>query len=111
LYEASQVERTFEKPEVKLSRRDTAEGITLFAQNTYYAPVQLLYRITKTDNVAMGTPREGLQMLPARGDATLVDVRKENVRAPISFDYEFQYLPGDPAAQHRPEMPYRLPYA
>jgi len=111
LYEASQVARTFEKPEVKLSRRDTAEGVTLYARNTYYAPVQLLYRIVKAENVAAGAQREGLQLLPARGDATLVDVRKEDARAPISFDYEFQYLPGDPNAQHRPDGPYRLPFA
>jgi hypothetical protein len=46
-YETTNLERAFEKPTVKLSRRDTAEGVTLYAQNTYYAPVQLLYRITK----------------------------------------------------------------
>jgi murein DD-endopeptidase MepM/ murein hydrolase activator NlpD len=110
-YETEQVERTFEKPEVKLARRDTPEGITLFAQNTYYAPVQLLYRITRAENVGADTPREGLQMLPARGEAQLVEVRRRDVRAPFTFDYEFQFLPGDPEAQHRPDEPYRLPYA
>ena len=110
-YETSKLERTFEKPEVRLSRRDERDGITLYAQNTYYAPVQLLYRITQPENVAANTPREGLQMLPARGETPLIEVRKSDVSAPISFDYEFQFLPGDPKAQHLPDTPYRLPYA
>jgi murein DD-endopeptidase MepM/ murein hydrolase activator NlpD len=110
-YETEHLERTFEKPRVKLSRRAAPEGLSLFAENTYYAPVQLLYRITKEDNVAADTPREGLQMLPPRGATTLIDVAPEDPRAPLTFDYEFQFLPGDPQAQHQPEMPYRLPYA
>jgi murein DD-endopeptidase MepM/ murein hydrolase activator NlpD len=111
LYETTNLERAFDKPEVKLSRRDTPEGITLYALNTYYAPVQLLYRITKTENVAASTPREGLQMLPVRGEAKLIDVDRADALAPLTFDYEFQFLPGDPKAQHRPDAPYRLPYA
>jgi murein DD-endopeptidase MepM/ murein hydrolase activator NlpD len=110
-YETEKVERAFDKPEVKLARRNTAEGVTLFAQNTYFAPVQVLYRITKADNVAADTPREGLLLLPARAETKLVDVLRDNAREPISFDYEFQFLPGDPKAQHRPDLPYRLPYA
>jgi murein DD-endopeptidase MepM/ murein hydrolase activator NlpD len=110
-YETAKIERASEKPEVKLSRRTTAAGVTLYAQNTYFAPVQILYRITRADNVAADVAREGLLMLPARAETRLVDARKEDVRAPITFDYEFQYLPGDPQAQHRPDLPYRLPYA
>lgn len=110
-YETAHLDRTFEKPEVKLSRRATPEGLTLFAENTYYAPVQILYRIVKADNVAAATLRQGLQMLPARGETKLVDVAPEDPRTPLTFDYEFQFLPGDPKAQHQPEMPYRLPYA
>jgi len=110
-FETAEVERRFEKPEVKLLRRSAPGGVTLYAHNTYYAPVQLLYRITKPENVAAATKREGLQMLPARGDRELIDVKAEVAGSPLAFDYEFQYLPGDPAAQHRPDMPYRLPYA
>jgi murein DD-endopeptidase MepM/ murein hydrolase activator NlpD len=109
-YETAKLERTFEKPEVKLLRRDTEEGVTLYAQNTYFAPVQLGYRITQTENVAAATPRTGLQMLPARGETTLIEVGKADPAAPLSFDYEYQFLPGDPKAEHRPERPYRFPY-
>jgi len=110
-YETAKLERSFEKPEVKLLRRETDEGVTLFAQNTYFAPVQLGFRITQAQNVAASTPRTGLQMLPARGEATLISVGKADPAAPLQFDYEYQFLPGDPKAEHRPERPYRFPYA
>jgi murein DD-endopeptidase MepM/ murein hydrolase activator NlpD len=110
-YETSKLERSFEKPQIKLLRRETDQGVTLFAQNTFFAPVQLGFRITKAENVAASTPRQGLQMLPARGEAMLIDVGKADPAAPILFDYEYQFLPGDPKAEHRPERPYRFPYA
>jgi murein DD-endopeptidase MepM/ murein hydrolase activator NlpD len=110
-FETEHVERTFEKPEVKIARRDMPDGVTLFARNTYFAPVQILYRIAKPQNVAAETPREGLQMLPPRSETQLIEVRKSDAADPIAFDYEFKFLTGDPRAQHRPERPYRLPYA
>jgi murein DD-endopeptidase MepM/ murein hydrolase activator NlpD len=110
-YETAKFERSFEKPDVKLLRQETDDGITLYAQNTYYAPVQLGYRITKTENVAATTPLTGLQMLPARGQTTLIAVGKADPSAPLTFDYEYQFLPGDPKAQHRPDRPYRFPFA
>jgi len=109
-YETANVERSFEKPAVHLLRRDTEQGVTLYAQNTYFAPVQLGFKLTQPVNVAAGTPRTGLTMLPARGQATLIEVGKADPNEPLSFDYDYQFLPGDPKAEHRPERPYRFPY-
>ena len=110
-YETAKLERTLEKPEVKLFRRNTADGVTLYAHSTYFAPIQLGFRITNASNVAAGTPRDGLQMLPPRGEATLVEVASADKSSPLTFDYEYQFLPGDPRAVHEPDRPYRLPYA
>lgn len=109
-YETEKVERSFDKPDVKLLKRSTDEGVTLYAQNTYYAPVQLAFRITMPQNVSTSTPRTGLQMLPPRGEATLISVGAADRSTPLSFDYEYQFLPGDPQAQHRPDRPYRFPF-
>jgi murein DD-endopeptidase MepM/ murein hydrolase activator NlpD len=38
-------------------------------------------------------------------------VGKTDEQAELRFEAAFQYLPGDPTAEHRPEQPYRLPYA
>jgi murein DD-endopeptidase MepM/ murein hydrolase activator NlpD len=110
-YETTKLERTLEKPDVKLFRRNTPDGVTLYAQSTYFSPVQLAFRIKNAKNVAPDTPREGLQMLPPRGEGKLVEVGSADKRSPLTFDYEYQFLPGDPAAVHEPDRPYRLPYA
>ena len=110
-FEEQQVERRFEKPEVKLLQRSAAAGVALIAQNTYFAPIHLAFRITPIDNVSAGTPRSGLTVLPPRSETELVMVGKTVEQAELRFDTELEFLPGAPDAEHSPERPYRLPYA
>ena len=110
VYEEQNVERRFEKPEIVLFERSTRSGLALIAQNTYYAPVQLGYRLTPIANVAADTPRSGVVVLPPRSETELVAVRKAVDNLELEIHSEFEYLPGQPGAQHRPTEPYRLPY-
>jgi murein DD-endopeptidase MepM/ murein hydrolase activator NlpD len=110
-FEEQQVERRFEKPEVRLLERSARGGVALIAQNTYYAPIQIAFRLNAIENVAASTPRTGLKVLPPRSDTELVIVSKATEQVDLRFESEFQYIPGEPGAQHRPQMPYRLPYA
>ncbi|HEY9182162.1 MAG TPA: DUF4124 domain-containing protein, partial [Gammaproteobacteria bacterium] len=110
-YQESQIERRFVPPEVNLLQRSTRKGIALFAQNTYFAPVQIAFRLKPIENVSAETPRDGLKVVPARSELELVVVGKAVDQVELRFDSEFQYLPGEPGALHRPEQPYRLPYA
>ena len=110
-YEEQKLERTFERPEVRLFRRTTDTGVSLVAQNAYYAPVEVAYKITSASNVAADVPRSGLTTLAPRSTSELVVVKKADPNAAMRFETELQHLIGDPHAQHRPERPYRLPYA
>jgi hypothetical protein len=110
-FEEQPVERRFEKPEVRLLERSTRGGVVLVAQSTYFAPIQIAFRLSALDNVSADTPRSGLKVLPPRSDTELVVVGKTDEQAELRFEAAFQYLPGDPTAEHRPEQPYRLPYA
>jgi murein DD-endopeptidase MepM/ murein hydrolase activator NlpD len=40
----------------------------------------------------------------------VISVGAADPSAPVQFDYEYQFLPGDPKAQHRPDRPYRFPF-
>ena len=110
-YQESQVQRRFVQPEVNLLQRSSRGGITLFAQNTYFAPIQIAFRLRPIENVSAETPREGLRVLPPRSETELVVVGKTVEEVELRFDSEFQFLPGEPGVEHRPGQPYRLPYA
>jgi len=110
-YQEEQVERRFERPEVRLLERDTGNGVALVAQNTYFGPVQIGFRLHAIENVSADTQRFGLKVLPPRSDTELVVVGKAVADIQLRFDSDFQYIPGAPGALHRPDRPYRLPYA
>jgi murein DD-endopeptidase MepM/ murein hydrolase activator NlpD len=110
-FQERQIDRRFEKPEVRLLQRSASNGVVLVAQNTYFAPIQLAFRLNAIENVSADTPRTGLLVLPPRSETELVVVAKAVERVELRFESEFQYLPGEPGAEHRPGQPYRLPYA
>lgn len=101
-----------EQPAVRLYRQTTADGqVRLFAQNTFYGPVQIAFELTEMDNLAADVPKRGLTVLPARSNTRLLTLRRGDAARPMSLGYEFQYLLGDPKARHDPPMPYRFPFA
>lgn len=110
-YEAQTIERSFERPEVRLFQRAAGADVELVAQNTFYAPIQLAFRIKSMSNVSADTPRDGFRMLPPRSETAVLVIAKERPGAELSIEYDFQFLPGQPGAEHNPSQPYRLPYA
>lgn len=110
-FQQEQIERRFEKPEVTLYQRSAANGVMLIARSTYFAPVQIAFRVHPIENVSATTHRSGLAVLPPRSDTDLVFVGKSVEQVELRFDSEFEFIPGQPGAEHRPEQPYRLPYA
>jgi len=110
-YEQTELERSFEQPEVRLFQRPFEGDIELVAQNTYFAPIQLAFRLAAMENVAESTPRDGFKVLPPRSETQLLVVGEAVQNVTMSFEYEFQFLPGEPGAEHNPDQPYRLPIA
>ena len=110
-YEEDELTRSFEAPTVTVEDEPLAGGSRLVANNTYYAPVQIVFQILDTRNVAAGTPAGGELVLEPRSVQELLTVLPADPSRPASFNYRFQYLPGDPKARHQPEEPYRLPFA
>ena len=71
-YDEQELERTFERPQVQLFRRPAREdgGVTLIAKNTYFAPVQLKFKLVKMTNLGADSPNEGWRILPPRSETT-----------------------------------------
>jgi murein DD-endopeptidase MepM/ murein hydrolase activator NlpD len=110
-YEEEQVERRFERPEVRLYERSVDGGVALVARSSYYSPVHIGFRVRGIENVSADSRRSGLIVVPARGEAELVVVRRAVDGVELKFESDFEYIPGEPGVAHRPERPYRLPYA
>jgi murein DD-endopeptidase MepM/ murein hydrolase activator NlpD len=110
-YQQQQIERRFERPQVNLLQRAEPNGVALIAQNTYYSPVQIAFRLRPIENVSLDTQRSGLATLPPRSETELVVVGKSVDDVDLRFDSEFEFIPGEPGVVHRPDQPYRLPYA
>ena len=102
-YQEQQLERRFEKPAVNLLQRSEQNGVALVAQNTYFAPVQIAFRIRPIENVSPDTKRSGLTVLPARSETELVVVGKSVDYVDLRFDSDFQFIPGEPGIEHRPD--------
>jgi murein DD-endopeptidase MepM/ murein hydrolase activator NlpD len=110
-YQVEALTASFEAPEIKLRQQQLGEGIAIFADNSFYSTVQLSYQLLSTVNLAPGTELRGLKVLPARAETELLNVLPSNRSLPMSFEYQFQYIPGDPDARHAPGELYRLPFA
>jgi murein DD-endopeptidase MepM/ murein hydrolase activator NlpD len=110
-FQQQQIERRFEKPQVNLLQRSEPSGVALIAQNTYFSPVQIAFRLRPIENVSLDTRRSGLATLPPRSETELVVVGKSVDNVELRFESEFQFIPGEPGVEHRPDQPYRLPYA
>ena len=110
-FQEQQVQRRFEAPEVRLLERSLRNGVALIAQNTYFAPIQIGFRVRAVENVSPDTPRQGLKVLPPRSETELVVVGKSAENIELRFESDFQFWPGAPGVEHLPEQPYRLPYA
>lgn len=110
-YEVESLQATLEAPEIVLYQRETSGGFVLVVTSSYYGPVQLAYQLSDVVNIAPETPRSGRVVVPGRSQTELLRVVRQDDALPMSFEYRYQHIPGDPAAQHLPTEPYRLPYS
>ena len=110
-YEVESLQATLEIPEIVVTQRETNDGLSLIATSSYYGPVQLAYQLSDTENLGAETPSSGRVVLPGRSETEILHVIRHDDTLRMRFDYRYQHIPGDPAAQHRPAEPYRLPYS
>jgi hypothetical protein len=110
-YQEEALQAVAEPSTVRVTQRAIADGLTLIATNTYFGPMHIAYQLNSMQNVAPGTISVGRAVLPARSETEFLTVARGDVARAMSFEYQFQYIPGDPGARHAPDRPYRLPYS
>jgi murein DD-endopeptidase MepM/ murein hydrolase activator NlpD len=98
--------------EISVTHAFERRSVELTAHNQSYAPVEMLVSIKTLRGLKYPDPDQELRwVVPARSDLVLIYLDLlEGATTPI-LEYQYQYLAGDPRAQHKPVQAYRVPFA
>ena len=86
--------------------------VELIASNPSYVPIELTLDFRTLRGVEFPDPDDDLRwVVPPRGNTVLMALDLlENATAPV-LEFQYRYLAGDPDSRHRPQQPYRAPFA
>ena len=97
---------------VSIDYEADGDTVRLVATNEYFAPVELALRFETISGLEYPHPDDPLRwVLPPRSAMPLVRLARLDGAVQPSMEYRYEYLIGDPQAQHRPAEPYRVPFA
>ncbi len=86
--------------------------VRLVAENAFFIPVEVKLEIETISGLEYPDAEDDLRwVVPARSQVLLVDLGLLENGDPPMLEYKVGFHPGDPAATHRPDVPYRVPYA
>lgn len=90
----------------------TGSGLQIVADNRFFAPMQVSLDFESIEGVDYPHPDDDLKwVVPARSQLVLLDLPLIGGVNPPSVEYQYFYVPGDPAAEPDNSVSYRLPYA
>ncbi len=97
---------------VSVTTSSVGGSVQFEAENPLHAPVELTLRFSELHGLRYPDPDRDLTwvLAPRSRERILTLSRRYDGRVPEAR-YEFEYRLGDPAARHRPEQPYRVPFA
>lgn len=97
---------------VTVSRRIDNGRLLLTAENGTRVPVQFSLEIDALHNVALPPPEAPREwVIDAQDSIEILALEAPTGIAAPGVDYRYRWFPGDPAAEHEPDAPYRAPYA
>lgn len=110
--EIRELARGMPDPRVDVFHRIDGAEIRLYGRNDFHAPVQLVIGLDELRDLQLPDPDQDYRfVLPPREETYLLSlVALEDAARPY-VAYRYRYLLGDPDASHRPERPYRAPFA
>ena len=112
--EVRELARGEPRPEVVVTHHPLEDGgLELVARNGYYAPVELVLGIDEIENALPLPPDQPLRfVLPARSEnVALFPLAPSSAGVQARIRYRYMWITGDPLTEHRPERPYRVPFA
>lgn len=112
LVEVRQLEQTHVDAEVSVSYSFAGDSIELVAGNQYHAPIELKLQIETIRGLRYPDPDQELRwVLAPQSETVLLGLNLLDSGPAPFLEYRFEYLAGDPQAQHQPQEAYRVPFA
>ncbi|MDX1481149.1 MAG: M23 family metallopeptidase [Woeseiaceae bacterium] len=112
LVEVRELERAAPPGKLNVSYSFENQRVRLIASNEYYIPLELKLRIEQISGLEFPDAEDQLHwVVPARSERVLIDLGLLENGEPPFLEYGVEFHPGDPRAEHRPEVPYRVPFA
>ena len=106
------LERGAPDPRVDVFHRIDGAEIRLYGRNEFHAPVQLVIGVDELRDVELPPSDQNYRfVLPPRNETYLMSFTALDDALRPYVAYRYRYLLGDPDARHRPERPYRAPFA
>lgn len=99
-------------PRVTVMHRFADGHLQLAATNDYHAPVELILGIEELQNAERPDPLQSLRwVLAAKSETELMSLGATGSSDTPRIVYRYTWLAGDPATEHAPDRPYRVPFA
>ncbi len=112
LVEIRELEKSFLRPEFSVTSETVGSNVEFIAHNSFYAPMEVQLEIMEIVGVEFPHPDDQLRwVVAARSDQRLLNLEFLNDVSAPSVRFQFRYLPGDPASQHRADDGYLVPFS
>ena len=109
--EVRTLSRSAGKGDVRVSATASGRTVRFLAENRFFAPVELRLTFTEFRNLERPAGFDDLGwIVPPDSTTEIMALEMAGAGAP-SVEFTYEYHVGDPRAVHRPELPYRVPYA
>ena len=98
-------------PVVRVVRRTGDSGVELVAENACFCPAEVAVRLVEAVNVSGFEGDVLRRVAAARRETVLTILKPADWDKPMSFGHEYRAFLGEPGVEHRPDGPYRAPFA
>jgi murein DD-endopeptidase MepM/ murein hydrolase activator NlpD len=94
---------------VHIERRGSRERPTFYAVNTNWAPVEVKFWLTESDNVRASGPMPANMVVPPQTELRVVQLLPKVAGMPTRYRHQFSWQLGDPGARHDQDHVYLPP--
>jgi murein DD-endopeptidase MepM/ murein hydrolase activator NlpD len=108
--EVRQVRPTQRQQRVSLRSSRSGGQMQLEAVNELHGPAEIELTLPEGSNVAADPPLPLRKVVPAGKELVLARLCPLDPSRPCDFNYRLRFVPGDPAARHRPARAYLVPF-